>query len=441
MSALRRDVGALDAALVTVGAMIGSGIFYTPAEVARATGSTGRALAAWGLGAVLSLLGALTLAELGAAIPGTGGLYLYLRRAFGPAVAFLFGWAMLAVLVPSSVAFFAGVTARHVAPLLHVDARHASLAERVVSLTVIAFVAAVNVSGVRHAARLQGVTAALKYVGVAGVALAAFAVGAPATAPVVTTLAQGSIVAAVVPALWAYDGWIDITSIAGEVRDPARVIPRALVLGTLAVTLVYLVVVVAYHHALGTAGLAAAAAPGNALGARVAGAAGMRAVGALVAVSCFGGCMIGMLTGTRVIAAMGEEGGALRGLAVTGRAGTPDRAIVATAVLAAAYGLSAQLGRLAEVFVVGAWPFYALGALATIALRRKEPALARPYRVPGYPWTPLLFFVATVGMLVSFARTSPKLVAASFGVIALGLPVYGIARRWRSVSAGGGGER
>ena len=168
----------------------------------------------------------------------------------------------------------------------------------------------------------------------------------------------------------------------------------------------------------------------------MAGAAGMRAVGALVAVSCFGGCMIGMLTGTRVIAAMGEEGGALRGLAVTGRAGTPDRAIVATAVLAAAYGLSAQLGRLAEVFVVGAWPFYALGALATIALRRKEPALARPYRVPGYPWTPLVFFAGTAWMLVSFARTSPKLVAASFGVIALGLPVYAISRR---VAASRGG--
>jgi APA family basic amino acid/polyamine antiporter len=429
MSTTRRDVGSLDAALVTVGAMIGSGIFYTPAEVARATGSTARALAAWGLGAALSLAGALTLAEPGAAIPGTGGLYLYLRRAFGPRVAFLFGWAMLVVLVPSSVAFFAGVTARHVAPLL-------GASERLVSLAVIALVTVINVIGVRHAARVQSVTAALKYVGIAFVALAAFASGAPP--PTASTLAPGSILAAVVPALWAYDGWIDITSIAGEVRDPERVIPRALVVGTLAVALVYLVVVVAYHTALGTVGLAAAGAPGNALGAHVAGAAGMRAVGALVAVSCFGGCMIGMLTGTRVIAAMGEEGGALRGFAVLGRAGTPDRAIVATALLAMAYGLSAQLGRLAEVFVVGAWPFYALGALATIALRRKEPELKRPYRVPGYPWTPLLFFVATVGMLVSFARTSPRLVALSFGVIALGAPVYELARRWGRVSGGGG---
>ncbi|MFO0602078.1 MAG: amino acid permease [Polyangiales bacterium] len=419
MSALRRDVGALDAALVTVGAMIGSGIFYTPAEVARATGTTARALAAWALGAALSLLGALTLAEPGAAITETGGLYVYLRRAFGPAVAFLFGWAMLAVLVPSSVAFFAGVTARHVAPLVGVG-------ERPLALALVAFVALVNVVGVRRAARLQSLTAALKYLGVAAVALAAFAAGAPAHAA--PSVAKGSVVAAVVPALWAYDGWIDVTSIAGEVRDPAKTIPRALVLGTVAVAAVYLAVAFAYHHALGSAVLAAAEAPGNALGARVAGAAGMRAVGALVAVSCFGGCMIGMLTGTRVVAAMGDAGGVLRGLAATGRAGTPDRAIVVTALLAAAYGASAQLGRLAEVFVVGAWPFYALGALAVVALRRREPELVRPYRVPGYPWTPLAFFAATVGMLASFARASPALVAKSFGLIALGLPLYALGR-------------
>lgn len=421
MTAARREVGPVDAALVTVGAMIGSGIFYTPAEVARATGSTGKSLAAWALGAGLSLLGALTLAEPGAAIAETGGLHGYLRRAFGPATGFVFGWAMLTVLVPSSVAFYAGVTARHLAPLVGVG-------ERAAAVALIAAVALVNVVGVRAAARAQSVTASIKFLGVAAVAVAAFTVDAPADA-MVARPAAGSVIAAMVPALWAYDGWIDITSIAGEVRDPARAIPRALVLGTLAVAGVYLTVALGYHHALGTAGLAAADAPGNALGARVGGAAGMRAVGALVAVSCLGGCMIGMLTGTRVVAALGDDGGLLRGLAARGPAGTPDRAIAATAALAMAYGASTRLGRLAEVFVVGAWPFYALGALAVIVLRRREPALPRPYRVPGYPWTPLVFFAATLGMLGSFARSAPWLVAASAGIIALGLPVYALGRR------------
>lgn len=424
MSDARRDVGLFDATLVTVGAMIGSGIFYTPAEVARATGRTALALAAWALGALLSLLGALTLAEPAAAIPGTGGLYLYLHRALGPAVAFLFGWTMLTMLVPSSVAFFAGVTARHVAPLFGAD-------ERGLAVVLVAFVALVNVHGVRHAARLQSVTALLKSAGILVIALAAFATGLPPPSPSAPSTPSGSFAAALVSTLWAYDGWIDVTSIAGEVRSPEKTIPRALVLGTLVVGGVYLTVVWAYHHTLGTAFLAAARAPGNALGARVAGAMGLHAVGALVAVSCLGGCMIGMLTGTRVVAAMGAHHGPLRALGVLGRNGTPNRATVVTALLAAGYVLSSELGRLAETFVVGAWPFYALGALAVGVLRWHEPSLPRPYRVPAYPWTPLLFFFATFGVLVSFARSAPWLVLKSFGLIALGLPVYALGRNRR----------
>jgi APA family basic amino acid/polyamine antiporter len=418
----RRDVGALDATMVTVGAMIGSGIFQTPAEVARRAGSTSRALLVWALGAALSLLGALSLAEPGAALPGTGGLYVYLRRAYGPLVAFLFGWAMLLVLVPSSVAFFAGVTARHLAPVVGVR-------EAVVSSVVIALVAALNVTGVRRAARVQSVTAAARAVGLCVAALAAFGADAPSHHEAVSA-ASGELLAAVVPVLWAYDGWIDVTSIAGEVRDPGRTIPRALVLGTTGVAAVYMLIVAGYHRALGTAALAASTAPGNALGAHLAGAPGMRAMAALVTLSAFGGCMIGMLTGTRVIAAMGADGDFAPSLARVGPAGTPDRAIAVTASLALAYALSPFVGRFAEVFVVGAWPFYALGALATIVLRVREPELARPYRVPGYPWTVLGFFAATVLMLVSFARSDPGLVAASLGLIALGAPVYVLGKRF-----------
>lgn len=421
VSAPRREVGALDATLVTVGAMIGSGIFQTPAEVARRTGSLPRALLAWVLGAALSLLGALTLAEPGAALPGTGGLYVYLRRAFGARVAFLFGWAMLVVLVPSSVAFFAGVTARHLAPVTRLD-------ERVVSVAVIALVAALNASGVRRAARAQSVTAVAKCVGLAVAALAAFGASAPVSVPEAPAPVS-AVLAAVVPTLWAYDGWIDVTSIAGEVRDPGRTIPRALVIGTLAVTALYLLVVAGYHRALGTAALAAARAPGNALGAQLAGSAGLRAMAALVTLSAFGGCVIAMLTGTRVIAATALDDGIAPSLGALGPRATPDRATALTAALALAYALSSHVGRLAEVFVVGAWPFYALGALATIALRRREPELPRPYRVPLYPWTALAFFASTAAMLVSFAIEDARLVAASLALVLAGLPAYELAKR------------
>ncbi len=330
---------------------------------------------------------------------------------------------MLAVLVPSSVAYFAGVTARHLTPVT-------GLSERAWSLVIIALVAALNVSGVRRAARAQSFTALAKFVGLAIAALASLSSGtpAPSAAPSPPTTA---LLGAVVPVLWAYDGWIDVTSIAGEVRDPERTIPRALVAGTLSVGLIYLVVVAGYHHALGTAALAASRAPGNALGAHLAGAVGLRAMAALVTVSAFGGCVIGMLTGTRVIAAMALDDGLAPRLGELGPRATPDRVIALTAALAVVYACSSYATRLAEVFVVGAWPFYALGALATIALRRREPTLARPYRVPGYPYTAWAFFASTVAMLASFAIDDAKLVAVSFGLIALGAPVHLIAQRLR----------
>ncbi len=425
----RRDVGPLGAAMITVGAMIGSGIFYTPAEVAHRTGSTARALAVWAAGALLSLLGAFCVAELGAAIPTTGGMYVYLRRAYGTFTAFLFGWSMLAVLVPSSVAFFAGVTARHLAPALGAP-------EAWVSVGVIALVAGVNVWGVRAAAGLQSATALAKYAGLALVALAAF-VADPSSvaAAVVPAPALGepmgaweASLAAVVPVLWAYDGWVDVTSVAGEVRDPGRVIPRALIVGTLAVGAVYLVVVAGYHHALGTAALGASRAPGNDLGVALAGGVGLRLMAALVALSTFGGCVIGMLTGTRVVAAMGQDGAFIPALGTLSARGTPSRAIALTAALAVAYALSSRLGQLAEMFVVGAWPFYGLTAIATMILRRREPSLARPFRTPFYPWSVLGFLAAIAVMLVSFTRTTPVPTLVSFAVIATAIPVYGVMR-------------
>ncbi len=413
-----RTLGPFDATLVTVGAMVGSGIFQTPADVAARTGSTLRALAVWALGALLSLLGALSLAEPGAALPGTGGLYVYLHRAWGERVAFLFGWAMLAVLVPSSAAFYAGVLARHLAAVT-------GLPTAPVALAVVALVAWVNVSGVRRAARVQSVTTLARTVGLTLAGLAALAAPAPPVERVAHTVASPSILAALVPVLWAYDGWIDVTSLAGEVRDPSRTIPRALVAGTAAVAALYGLVVLGYHRVLGTAALAASSAPGNDLGAALAGAWGARAMAALVTLSAFGGCMIAVLTGTRVIAALGAV---LPGVDRLGPRHTPDRAIVGTAVLAVPYALSSHAARLAEVFVVGAWPFYALGALAALKLRR-DPSLVRPYAMPLYPWPAVLFFASTVAMLVQFARDDARLVAASFALIALGLPVRALARR------------
>jgi amino acid transporter len=415
----RRVLGVFDGTLVTVGAMVGSGIFATPSLVARAVHRLDLALLVWGAGAGLSLLGAFALAEPGAALPGRGGLSAILRRAFGARASFAFGWTMTLVLVPSSVAFFAGVTAQHLAAVSPWSAP-------TLTSLVIAAVAAVNLLGLQPAARLQSLVTLVRVAALAAVAVAALALpAAPVTAaPVTAAVSWTALLAALVPVLWAYDGWIDLTSLAAEVRAPGRTIPRALIAGVAIVTALYLLVVVAFHRALSTATLAAAEAPAALLGARLAGATGARALVALVALSTFGGCLIGLVSGTRVVAALGDDAPPLRALSRVDGRGVPAAATALTAGLALAYARVELFGKMAEVFVVGAWPFYALGAWAALRLRRREPDLARPYRTPGSPWTVWAFLAVTAAMLASFARESPRPTLLSLAVVALGMIAY-----------------
>jgi APA family basic amino acid/polyamine antiporter len=415
----RRVLGVFDGTLVTVGAMVGSGIFATPSLVARAVHRLDLALLVWGAGAGLSLLGAFALAEPGAALPGRGGLSAILRRAFGARASFAFGWTMTLVLVPSSVAFFAGVTAQHLAAVIPWSAP-------TLTSLVIAAVAAVNLLGLQPAARLQSLVTLVRVAALAAVAVAALALpAAPVTAaPVAAAVSWTALLAAMVPVLWAYDGWIDLTSLAAEVRAPGRTIPRALIAGVAIVTALYLLVVVAFHRALSTATLATAEAPAALLGARLAGANGARALVALVALSTFGGCLIGLVSGTRVVAALGDDAPPLRALSRVDGRGVPAAATALTAGLALAYARVELFGKMAEVFVVGAWPFYALGAWAALRLRRREPDLARPYRTPGSPWTVWAFLAVTAAMLASFARESPRPTLLSLAVVALGMIAY-----------------
>lgn len=414
----RRVLGAFDGTLVTVGAMVGSGIFSTPSLVARAVHRLDLALLVWTAGAGLSLLGAFALAEPGAALPERGGLTAILRRAFGPRAAFAFGWTMTLVLVPSSVAYFAGVTAQHLAAVL-------PWSVPTLTALVIAAVGGVNLLGLLPAARLQSLVTLARVAALAAVALVALALpAAPVSIAPVAAVSWTALLAAMVPVLWAYDGWIDLTSLAAEVRSPGRTIPRALIAGVALVTALYLLVVAAFHRGLSTAALAASDAPAALLGARLGGASGARVMVALVALSTFGGCLIGLVSGTRVVAALGDDARWLRALGRVDARGVPAAATVATVGLALGYARVAALGRLAEVFVIGAWPFYALGAWAALRLRRREPDLPRPYLTPGSPWTVWAFLLASAAMLASFARESPRPTLLSLGVVALGAIAY-----------------
>lgn len=440
---MRREIGALLGAALVVNATIGTGIFKTPAKVARLAGSTGATLAVWVAGAVIALCGALTLAELAASLPRTGGVYEYLRRAWGDRVAFVFGWAKLTLLIPSAVGSFAKLAAEAATSLLGLapDARR----DARVALGFLALCAATNLLGVRASARQQAAVTAAKYGGVlllaavglfAAVPARAVAVAAPDAQPFAAAASLAGCFAALVPVMWAYDGWADLASLSGEVRDPGRSLPRALVAGTLAVALVYLAANVGYARVLGLDGLRASTTGSNMAAANLAtltlGAAGRRLLSALVLVSCLGGCMSSLLTGSRVFVPLATDGLFVRWLgALSPRTAVPSRAVVVATLLGAAFVLARSFEQLTEAFVVGYFPFYVLAVLAVFRLRATEPGLARPFRVPLYPLPPLVFLAGAGVLLWGAAQDVDANAKAAFAIVLAGLPLGWLWRRLR----------
>lgn len=446
-SALRRDVGVWLGVFIVVNATIGTGIFKTPAKIARLSGSLEAFLLVWVAGGVIAVCGALSLAELAAAVPRTGGIYEYLRRTYGRAAAFLFGWTTLALLIPSAVGSFAKLSAEAIASLLGLapDPRR----DGAVAAGVLVACAAANLAGVRASATAQSVIAAAKYAGVALLAIvgltvplaAGASVAVPADAPTFNaapTLA--GCFTALVSVMWAYDGWADLSRMSGEVRDPGRTLPRALLLGTLAICAVYLLANAGYARTLGIDGLRRSTTGENMAAANLAaltlGAVGRQALSALILVSCLGACMTTLLTAPRVFVPMATDGLFVRGLgAVSARTAVPTRAIIVSALVGAAYVAVRSFEQLTDAFVVGFFPFYMLSVAAVFILRRREPELPRPFRVPGYPVIPVVFLVGASALLVGAVLDADRTALFAFAVMVLGFPV-----RWiwaRSTGAGG----
>jgi basic amino acid/polyamine antiporter, APA family len=429
---LRRSLGFTDLMLITIGTVIGSGIYLVPSVVLQQTGGhTGLAFTVWAVAGFLSLLGALTYAELGAMKPEAGGLYAYLRDAFGPLPAFLYGWASFLVIASGSIAALAVAFANYLSPLLPFR-----VPGPVISLAVILVVALINIRGTRGSATVQNWTTGAKF----GVLLLLSVVltlrgtggaGLP-TAPIEApngSLAAG-FGAAMIGVLWAYEGWQYVTFSAGEAKDPQRTFPRAISIATFLLIVLYLMANLGYVRALGPAGVAnsqrvAADAIGTILG-PVAGA----VVSALILVSIFSALNGLILTTPRMYYAMARDGLFFRKLtSVHPRFGTPAFAIVTLTAWGALLAASGTFSQLLTYAVFTGWIFYALGALAVMMLRRSEPNALRPFRVPGYPVTPILFVVAAVALVVNTIITQPGISSIGLAFVALGAPVFFI---WRS---------
>lgn len=434
MDRLPRRLGFLSTTAVLIGSTIGSGIFRSPAGIADRLPGPLPLLAVWVTGGLIVLCGALTLAEVAGAFPKTGGIYVFLREAWGRLPAFLFGWSELVIIRAASLGAISTTFAEYFLRVLGFDPGVAPYDTRVhyIAAAAIAITATFNYVGLRWGSLVQNLTTLAKYGGLLFIVLLALAVGLPRTGghftPAVpsgsyTTSAFGLALIAV---LWAYDGWEDVSFVGGEVKDGRRVLPLAIITGTLAVILIYFLANIAYLAVLPVGEMRHSPLVAADVAQRLIGAPGVIFVASTVMLSTFGTLNGSILTAPRIFFAMADDGLFVRKVAsVHPRFQTPYVAIVLSACLGIAFVLVRNFEQLADAFVIAIAPFLAL-AVAAVFILRKRPDYDPSFRVPGYPVVPVLFVLATIALLWNAIAepTSRWATVAVLAVVAAGIPVY-----------------
>lgn len=431
---LKRTLGTTDLTLLVIGNVIGSGIFLVPSTVLRQSGeSVTVASAVWLVGGILSLLGALSYAELGAMDRSSGGLYAFIRDGFGPLPAFLYGWTLFFVIGSGTVATLAVAASNYMGQF----AALTPLAKKGIATALIVLMAVINVRGTRESASVQNTATGIKVAAILIMSAILFALGdggggtpAPAPASAVTGATLSGVGLSIIAVLWAYEGWQYVTFAVGESTDPQRAFPKAIIIGTATLIVIYLVANFAYLAALGPARVAASERVAGEAVAQVLGPAAGSVIAIAIIISMYSAAHATVITSPRVYYSMAQDGLFFRRLAeVHPRFGTPALAIIASCAWAVVLALSGTFEQLLTYVVFVGWIFYALGAAAVIALRIKRPNAERPFRVPGYPVTPVVFVAAAAAIVLNTIVEQPGQSALGIGMVLLGVPAYAW---WRS---------
>jgi APA family basic amino acid/polyamine antiporter len=437
---LERRLGVLDGALLTIGSVIGTGIFFTAGEVARAIPDPAGFLLVWAASGLLTLAGALTYAELGAMMPRAGGLYAYLSEAYGTVWGFFYGWACLLVIMSGGIAAIAvgfGESMNGIAPALMARIPSATFglgpmrftlgSTQAAAIAAIVILTVINHRGLGPGALAQN---ALTWVRIGAIALfaalGAFAAPGPAhAASAADSIGLAGIGVGLLATLWAYDGWYALGCSAGEVRDPGRTLPRGLIGGTVVIVILYVAMNAVILRALPIATLASSARPAEAAAGVLFGEPGARMMAVVVACASFGCLASTILYSSRVYLPMAEDGVFFRSVAaIHPRFHVPVRSLwlqSAWAIALVTTGTYVQLFTWVTFAVV---LFHVATAAAVYVLRIRRPDAERPYRVSGYPWVPAVFIAGMAAVLISTIIVRPAESLAGLGAIALGWPAY-----------------
>jgi len=431
---LERRLGFWSSVGFVVGMTIGSGIFRTPAQIAARVPDPALMLGVWLLGGIVTLCGALSIAEMASAQPQAGGLYVYLREAWGRGAAFVFTWSELVLIRAAGLGGIATVFGEYFLRSFGYDPATHPAAADYVAVAAIAVATATNVRGARAGAMLTGLSSAAKFGALAFVVCVAFLAGHPEGGGAAHFFASGPPVGAgafglaLISVLWAYDGFADLAFLGGEVVDAGRTIPRALIGGTLAIVAIYIGANAAYLWVLPLDSIARSPLIAADTMAQVFGSMGVTFVSVVVMVSTFGAVNADLLGAPRIFFAAADDGLFFRSLArVHPRYKTPHVSIVLSGALGVLFVLTGTFEQLADTFVLAVWPFYGLAVAGLYRLRRLKPDLPRPYRVHGYPIVPAVFVAAVLYLVGSAFATDPMWTAVTFGIILAGVPVYLVA--------------
>ncbi|MBA2303009.1 MAG: amino acid permease [Acidobacteria bacterium] len=440
---LVRAIGLGSAILLVVGSVIGSGIFLTTGGMAALIPSASLLLAAWTLGGILAIAGGLTYAEMGAMFPRSGGVYVFLREAYGGLPAFLYGWSSLLVVISGSMAavaagfaeylsyFVPAFSTSNIVVALPVPWGTFSIsAGQFVAAASLAVLGAVNYVGVRSGNMLNVVLTAAKVAGLLAIPLMALAAGTvrPALTPVVpadVVRPVASFGIAMIAVLWTYESWYYVTYAAGEIRDPQRNVPRALVIGVLVLIATYLAVNLAYLHALTIDEMKGVTRIAEKAASTLMGSAGAALVAATVVISTFGCNAAGLLGGSRVLFAMASDGVFLPAASrVHPRYRTPHVAVAALTGWSIVLALSGTYEQLFTYVMFSSILFSVAAGAALFSLRRTHPDQPRPYRAWGYPIVPAVFVLGSAAFVLNTLVERPVESIAGLGLLVLGLPVY-----------------
>jgi len=433
---LVRRLGLWSSIGLVIGITIGGGIFRTPASIASRVPDPVFMLGVWVLGGIIVMCGALAFAELSASMPETGGMYVYLREGWGRPYGFLYGWAQLVLIRAAALGGISSVFGEYFMRVFGLDpVAHPAWADYIAAGAIV-FAGATNIVGVQLGALFAGISTVTKFGALTLLVVASFVLGGGAGASVGHLASTGAAVdagvfgLALISVMWAYDGFADLTFASGEVKDPQRNLPRAIIIGTVMIITIYLLANAAYLYVspidkMATSPLIAA----DTMGA-IFGQAGVSFIAVVVMISTFGSLMGSMLASPRIFFAMADDRLLFAPIAkVHPRWKTPYVAISLACVLGVAMVMTQTFEQLTDTFVLAMWPFYALSVAAIYTLRKSQPNLNRPYRVVGYPVVPAVFIAAAIYLVVNALITDPVWTSITFGVVLLGLPVYYLSFR------------